>query len=151
MRMRPWCACEHSNFSIKSMFSSVETVLGRPGAWLLSLELHRGTIPFFGWMVLSNLESQPAYFFVIILNDYFIFIWKSILSWSRYTHFERVVLICRWTGVTVKMHSPKIVLPSNYLPGNKNSPVFFSQEIITPRSIYLLVKYHSLQEIWTPL
>ena len=54
-------------------------------------------------------------------------------------------------GVTVKMHFPKIVLPSNYLPGNKNSPVFFSQEIITPRSIYLLVKYHSLQEIWTPL
>ena len=54
-------------------------------------------------------------------------------------------------GVTVKMHSPKIVLPSNYLPGNKNFPVFFSQEIITPRSIYLLVKYHSLQEIWTPL
>ena len=28
------------------------------------------------------------------------------------------------TGVTVKMHSPKTVLPSNYLPGNKNSPVF---------------------------
>ena len=55
------------------------------------------------------------------------------------------------TGVTVKMHSSKIVLPSNYLPGNKNSPVFFSQEIITPRSIYLLVKYHCLQEIWTPL
>ena len=56
-----------------------------------------------------------------------------------------------YTGVTVKMHFPKIVLPSNYLPGNKNSPVFFSQEVITPRSIYLLVKYHSLQEIWTPL
>ena len=55
------------------------------------------------------------------------------------------------TGVTVKMHSPKIVLPSNYLPGNKNSPVFFSQETITPRSIYLLVKYRSLQEVWTPL
>ena len=55
------------------------------------------------------------------------------------------------SGVTVKMHSPKIALHSNYLPGNKNSPVFFSQEIITPRSIYLLVKYHSLQEIWTPL
>ena len=34
------------------------------------------------------------------------------------------------SGVTVKMHFPKIVLSSNYLPGNKNSPVFFSQEII---------------------
>ena len=66
--------------------------------------------------------------------------------------FQSKLPITKWhAGFTLKMHSLKIVLPSNYLPENKNSPVFFSQEIITPRSIYLLVKYHSLQEIWTPL
>ena len=74
---------------------------------------------------------------------------KALGSWKKFINEN--LRNTKLTGITVKMHSPKIVLPSNYLPGNKNSPVFFSQEIITPRSIYLLVKYHSLQEIWTPL
>ena len=84
------------------------------------------------------------------------FSWNLILRYTEkltsMKYSERKLLSVSFAaGVTVKMHSPKIVLPSNYLPGNKNSPVFFSQEIITRRSIYLLVKYHSLQEIWTPL
>ena len=72
---------------------------------------------------------------------------KSALGYA----FSATSFPLRCAGVTVKMRSPKIVLPSNYLPGNMNSPVFLSQEIITPRGIYLLVKYHSLQETWTPL
>ena len=77
-------SCEQTNSSIKSMFSSVETVLGRPDPCLLIHEtsfsefsqqaINRGLIPFFGWMVLPNFVSRPAFFFVIILNDYFIFI-----------------------------------------------------------------------------
>ena len=44
-----------------------------------------------------------------------------------------------YSGVTVKMHSPKIALPSNHLPGNKSSPVLgvlFSRVIIIPGVIF---------------
>ena len=47
----------------------------------------------------------------------------------------KLLFIFPQAGVTVKMHSPKIVLPSNYLPGNKNSPVSF------PRKLLLLGVY----------
>ena len=113
--------------------------------------------------ILTFWSSFPA-FFSVPKDDEALALWK----WHRHLYFfSRVlflfILSLSWgwrgicftnlassfffratAGVTIKMQSPKTVLPSNYLPGNKNCPVFFSQEIITPRSIYLLVKSHSL-------
>ena len=55
------------------------------------------------------------------------------------------------TGVAVKMHSPKKVLPSTYFRGNKYSPVYISQVKITPGITFFLGNNYSFGKKSTPL
>ena len=78
-------SCEQISYSIKSIFSSVVTVLGQPEPSFLfmvplSLKLfksffNRSVSPIFHWMVSPNFIHRPPFFFIIILND-FVFFWK---------------------------------------------------------------------------
>ena len=108
--------------------------------------------------VLKN-ELLHSLFFKIFDHDCRRTILENTFRWLFLERFLREKLLILKFRQNISYHifsdkhrcHRKNALPSNYLPGNNNSPVFFSQEIVTPRSIYLLVKYHSLQEIWTPL
>ena len=63
--------------------------------------LNRGKIQFFGWKVLPNFVSWPAFFFIIILNYFLIFIWKSH-SFLLKTHTLSVSFWSVDESVTVK-------------------------------------------------
>ena len=67
------------------------------------------------------------------------FIWKIFIS-------------PRWDpGVTVKMHSPKKIIPSTYFGGNKYSLVYISQVKITPGITFFLGNNYTFGKKSTPL
>ena len=78
-------SCEQTSFWIKSVFSSVITDLGRPeSSFLYTVPLSLNWFkffygcvsPVFRLMVFPNFIRRPAFFFIIILNDEFVLLWK---------------------------------------------------------------------------
>ena len=107
-------SCEQNISSIKSMISSLVTVLGHPEPCLLSIEpvslsffkrhLTGVIVPLFSWMIVPNFVSvsRPAFFFVFILNDFFFFFWKNHYFLLKIHKHLRVVLWSADKPMTVK-------------------------------------------------
>ena len=76
--------------------------------------------------------------------------WKANRKGAQIKCYVHYSFLTWNTGVALKMHSPKKVLPSTYFRENKYSPVYISQVKITPGITFFLWNNYSFGKKSTP-